>query len=169
MPFPVLVVDRHAAVQKVGQLGRAERLFDLDREQGLDLVEEEAAVAVGACDQRFARFTGHGKTALLDRLRAANQFFERGMVEPPKDQHLAAREKRRVELEARVLGGRSDQRHRAVLDIRQEAVLLRAVEAVHFVHEQQGVLAGLRHLPRFGKNLLEVGDSGKDRRDGDEP
>ena len=64
------------------------------------------------------------------------------MVEPAEDQHLAARQQRGVELEARILGRRADQGDRAVLDIRQEAVLLGAVEAVDLVHEQQGLLAG---------------------------
>ncbi|KKM84610.1 hypothetical protein LCGC14_1297350, partial [marine sediment metagenome] len=44
------------------------------------------------------------------------------------------------EREAGVLGGGAHQRHRAALDDGQEAVLLRAVEAVDLVHEQQGAL-----------------------------
>ena len=46
------------------------------------------------------------------------------MIEPAQDQHLAARQKRRVELEARVLSGRADEGDGAILDIGQEAVLL---------------------------------------------
>ena len=150
MALAVLVVDRDAAVEQVAELGRAERLVDLDREQGLDLVEQEAAVAVGAGDQRLARFGGDGQRPLLDRFGAADQLLERVMVEPAQDQHLAARQQRGVDLEARVLGRRADQGDGAVLDIGQEAVLLRAVEAVDLVHEQQGLLAGLapRSAPR---------------------
>jgi hypothetical protein len=52
-------------VKEVAELGRAERLFELDREQGLCLVEEEAAVAVGAGYQRFARFRGDRQLPVL--------------------------------------------------------------------------------------------------------
>ena len=168
MALAVLVVDRHAAVEQFGQLGRAERLGDLDREEGFGLVEQEAAVAVGAGDQRVARFRRDGQGAVLDRFGAADQLLECVMVEPPQDQHLAARQKRGVELEARVLGRRADQGDGAVLDIGQEAVLLGAVEAVDLVHEQQGLLSGAGGGLRLGEDLLEVGNAREDRRDGDE-
>src|SRR5207247_2643622 len=45
-------------------------------------------------------------------------------------------EKRRVDLEVRVLGGRADQRHEAVLDRVQDRVLLAFVEAVDLVDEE---------------------------------
>ena len=54
MALAVLVVDRDAALQQRGEPGGIERLVELDVEQGLGLVEEEAAVAVGAGDQRVA-------------------------------------------------------------------------------------------------------------------
>ena len=67
----------------------------LDREQGLDLVEEEAAVAVGAGDQRLARLGGDRQRPVLERLGAADQLVQRVMVEPAQDQHLAARQQAR--------------------------------------------------------------------------
>ena len=85
------------------------------------------------------------------------------MVEPPQDQHLAARQERGVDLEARIFGRRSDQRDGAVLDVGKEAVLLRAIEAMDLVHEQQGLLARAGGGARFGEYLLEIGDSRKDR------
>jgi hypothetical protein len=93
---------------------------------------------------------------------------ERALVQPVEDQHLAARQQRRVQLEARVFGRRTDQRDRAVLDIGKKAVLLRAIEAVDLVDEQQGALACARGGPGFGEHFLQVGDARKDRRDGDE-
>ena len=82
MALAVLVVDRHAAVQQLGELGGAERLGDLDREQSLGLVEQEAAVAVGAGDQRLARFGRDRQRTAFDCLGAADQLVERVMVEP---------------------------------------------------------------------------------------
>ena len=49
---------------------------------------------------------------------------------------LRAREQRRVHLEVRVLGRRADQRHEALLDAGQQRVLLRLVEAVDLVEEE---------------------------------
>ena len=168
MALAVLVVDRNAAVEQVGQLGRTERLDDLDRENVSTWFSRKrpspSALAISA--SRASWRTGSG--SFLDRLGAAYQLLERVVVEPPQDQYLAAREQGRIDLEARVLGRRADERDGAVLDIRQEAVLLGAVEAVDLVHEQQGLLSRLRRSPRLGENFLEVGDSGKDRGDGDE-
>ena len=58
-------------------------------------------------------------------------------------QHIDAgpRQQRVVDLEGRVLGRRADEDERAVLDVRQERVLLRLVEAVHLVEKQHGALA----------------------------
>ena len=142
MALAILVVDRHAAVQQLGSSAGPSGSSMLDREQGLDLVEQEAAVAVGAGDQRVARLLGDRKGTAFDRLGALDQLVERVVIEPAEDQHLAARQQRGVELEARVLGRRADQRDGAVLDIGQEAVLLGAIEAVDLVHEQQRLLAG---------------------------
>ena len=49
---------------------------------------------------------------------------------------LRAREQRRVDLEVRVLGRRADQRHEPLLDPGQQRVLLRLVEAVDLVEEE---------------------------------
>ena len=99
---------------------------------------------------------------------AADQLGQRVVVQPPEDQHLAAREERGIQFEARVLGRRADERDRAVLDIRQEAVLLRAVEAVDLVHEQQGALTGAGGGARFGEHLFQVGDAREDSGNSDE-
>ena len=56
---------------------------------------------------------------------------------------LRAREERRVHFEGRILGGRADEHDRARLDVREKRVLLRLVEAVDFVDEQDGAPAAL--------------------------
>src|SRR4029077_15494621 len=137
------------------KFSRAQRLFDLDRKKRLHLVEKEAAVAVGAGDERFARVGRDWKGSLLERLGAVNQFLERIVVETAKDEHLAARQEGSVDLETGVLGGRSDERHRSVFDIGKKTILLRAVEAMDLVHEQQCVSAGLCGDARLGEDLLE--------------
>ena len=68
---------------------------------------------------------------------------ERLLAERLEAEHLAAREQRRVDRERRVLGGGADQRDRARLDVGQEGVLLRLVEAVDLVDEEDGALAAV--------------------------
>ena len=81
----------------------------------------------------------------------------------------AAADQRLVDLEVGVLGGRADQDHRAVLDPRQQRVLLRLVEAVDLVHEEDGALAELAAaLLRVGDGGADVGHAGQHRVDGDE-
>ncbi|MNM87689.1 hypothetical protein D3C81_998780 [compost metagenome] len=84
--------------------------------------------------------------------------------------HAATRQQGRVQFEGRVFGGRTDKDDRAALDVRQEGILLRLVEAVYFVHEQHRATAvgetlcgGGQHLAHFrqagehGGNGLELG------------
>jgi hypothetical protein len=66
---------------------------------------------------------------------------ERRLVEAVEDQDLGAREEGGVQLEGRVLGGGPDQHDGAVLHVRQEAILLRLVEAVDLVDEEQRAAA----------------------------
>jgi hypothetical protein len=74
-----------------------------------------------------------------------------------------------VEFERRVLGGRADEHQRAVLDEWQERVLLRLVEAMHFVEEQHRRRAALApRRARLFDGLANVLDAGNDRRQRDE-
>ncbi len=69
---------------------------------------------------------------------------------------LRAREKRRVDLEVGVLGRRPDQRHQPLLDRGQQRVLLRLVEAMDLVEEED------RRLVRGPAALLGPLDHGAD-------
>ena len=67
-------------------------------------------------------------------------------------EHAGPRQQGGDHLERRVLRRRADEDHRAALDVRQERVLLRLVEAVNLVDEEQDRLAGATQL------VLRVGD-----------
>ena len=101
-------------------------------------------------------------SSALRRTRAPGHPFPA----PSARRHAGARQQRIVEFERRVLGGRTDKSDRAVLDKRQEGILLRFIEPVHFVEKQYrrspGLGAGLRHR---GANIL---DAGHHRRQSDE-
>jgi hypothetical protein len=105
------------------------------------------------------RGEGQGEAGLF--LGAAQQFAQGGRIEPVQDQHLRPAEQRGVEREAGVFGGGADQRDRAVFHHGQEAILLRAVEAVDLVHEQQGAPPGQRHGFGLGEDFLEIGHARK--------
>ncbi len=132
----VLVVDGDAAVQQGRHPRRIEWLVELDVVQRLDLIKEEAAVAVGAGNQSVARIPGQRDWPADLFLRPLDEGVERVFVEASQDQHLAARQERGIQLEAGVLGRRPDKGNGAVLDEGKEAILLRAIEAVDLVHEQ---------------------------------
>ena len=65
------------------------------------------------------------------------------LVERVEAEERRPAEQRRVHLEERVLGGGADQRDEAALDAGEERVLLRLVEAVHLVEEEDRALAAL--------------------------
>ena len=83
-------------------------------------------------------------------------------LEPP-DPH--PRQERGVDLEVRVLGGRPDERDGAVLDVREERVLLGLVEAVDLVEEEDGPRA-VEGEPvlGLGDRRADLGDARHDRR-----
>ena len=126
MPLAVLVVNRHAALQELAEFRRAERFGDSRGVERFGLIEQEAPVAIGACDQRLARLGSEGEGA-FQLLGLFEQPGEGRGIESVQDQHLRAAQKRGVEFEAGVLGGRADQCHHPAFDEGQKAILLRAV------------------------------------------
>src|ERR1035441_7746123 len=76
-------------------------------------------------------------------------------------QHIdaAAREQRRVDLKRRIFGGRADQANAAFLDVREEGILLRFVEAVNLVDEDDGPRAVLPGPVGVAHDLLDFLDA----------
>ena len=96
--------------------------------------------------------------------RALQQGADAGVGEPLEAEQAGARQQGRVHLEIGVLGRRADQDDRAVLDMRQQGVLLRLVPAVDLIDEQNGLLPVLlAPLPRPLDHLAHIGDAGGDR------
>ena len=79
--------------------------------------------------------------------RAPQDRDDRRRLERLEDVDLRAREQRRVHLERRVLGRRADEDDVAGLDARQEGVLLRLVEAVDLVDEEDRAAAAQAAAP----------------------
>ena len=79
-----------------------------------------------------------------------------GVVQLKTDRNVAvrtaaAREQRGVKREGRVLGGGPDERDGALLDMGQKRILLRLVETVDLIQEEDG--ASSREAPRTGCSL----------------
>ena len=173
-----LVVERLAALVETTQAPR-DRLLDergvdvLDArvERGdrelLDQVDEPAPVAVGVADQRVLCRGGDPRA----RHRGVHGAIEerRELVGRERLEHIdgRARQQRADHLERRVLRGRADERDHALLDERQEGVLLRLVEAVHLVDEQDRRAPRLRAHDLGARDgladLLHAGEHGGDR------
>src|SRR5262249_32599119 len=78
-----------------------------------------------------------------------------------EDIDSAARKQCAVDLERRILRGGADQPDIAALDVGQKRVLLGAVEAVDFVHEENGPRAVGAGLFRVRHDLLDLLDPGE--------
>ena len=122
----------------------------LGRERGRDLERRErvAGVALGPVDEvrrarrrRSSRCSSPRPRVVVGRARAASSARRSSAVERLEPEQRGAREQRTGEREERVLGGRADEHEQALLDVRQQRVLLGAVEAVHLVEEQDRALA----------------------------
>ena len=84
-----------------------------------------------------------------------------------EDDDLAPRQERAVQLERRVLRGRTDEDDVARLDVGKKHVLLRPIEAVDLVEEQDRALALARaRAPRVLEDLAHLLDPRGDRRVG---
>ena len=132
-------------------------------------VKRHPRVAAGARGDELERLLGDrrriGDPALGVRERALEELAHVLGLERMELIDLAARRERRVDLEVRVLGGRPDQGHEPLLDRGQQRVLLRLVEAVDLVQEEDRRLAG-RAAPLLGPrdHRPDLGTAGVDRR-----
>ena len=98
------------------------------------------------------------------RLGAFQQGFQRRVVEPAQHQYLRARQHGTIQLERRIFGGGADQDDGAVFHHGKKRILLAAVEAVDFVHEQQRALPHAAAQARGVEGFLEVGNARKHSR-----
>ena len=112
----------------------------------LERRERDPRVASGACGQELEgllRDLGRiGDAAFGIGERAAKQLADVLGHQRAELVQLHPAEQRGVHLEVGVLRRRPDQRHEPVLDSREQRVLLRLVEAVDLVEEEDRRLAG---------------------------
>ena len=91
------------------------------------------------------------------------------LLQRPERHHPGPAQERRVDLEARILGGGAEQGDGPALHVRQQRVLLRLVEAVDLVEEEHRALAVRpRALLGLRDRLADVLHPGRHRRHLDE-
>ena len=169
--FSALVEAAHAAGDRCLDESEVDvasaRVLRRDAEL-LDQIEQAPPVAVGVGNDRVACRRRKRGLRHRGRERTDQQLRQLIGVECLEHIHRCARQQRAVDLEGRVFGCRTDERHQPLLDIGQKRILLRLVEAVNFIDEKDGVAARLRKCRLgTGDRIADVLDSGQHRRQGD--
>ena len=129
-------------------------------------VEGFAGVAVRDLREVSQRdFSGlnfqEAQAAFRVRQRALQQAKQVRFRERSQFKDLRARDERRVDEEKWIVRGRADEPHDAALDIGQQHVLLRFVEAMDFVNEQDGRRADVfEAVGGGGEHAAHVGHVG---------
>lgn len=111
--------------------------------------------------RRFAGFHRQGQGTAQGVLGTLQQAFKRRIVQPAQHQDLTARQQRARQHEGRILRCGPNQNDRAILDKRQEGVLLATIEPMNFVHEQQCAFALLAPLRGF-EQAAQISHAGGD-------
>ena len=132
-----------------------------------------AGVAIcegGDAEQDVVRY-GDGvfaETVLLVGERATKEFDDLRRGERIEDVDLGAREERGDHFKGRVLSSGTDENNVARFDVREKGVLLGFIEAVNFVHKNDGAMAGAGFLFGDGHDFFNFFDAGEDGTEGNE-
>jgi hypothetical protein len=165
-----LVVELLAALVEAPQVLR-QRLLEKRRvdprgagiHQDLDGVQQPPRIAVGEADEAglgiFIEFY----------LGARKQLRQVVRIKRFQNINCGARQQSAIHLERGVLGRGADEREQATLDVGKKRVLLRLVEAVHLVDEEDGAPAArCKRVLGFLHRLADVLDAGEHGRERDE-
>ena len=142
---------------------RRQRRRDLERR------ERMAGVALGAIGQVHERVVVDPEVLIAETARLVGEraLQERAQVvdaEGFESEQRRAREERAGQREERVLGGGTDEDEQSFLDVGKQRVLLRAIEAVHLVEEEDGAPTLLTDAgPGTLRDLADILHPGGDR------
>ena len=132
-------------------------------------IQQLAGIPIGGPNIPLAYFRRHGEVASpVTAFRIVEGLIDDGLQvffrQRAQHIHAGAGQQSVVQLEGGILGGGSNEAESAILDMRQKGILLRLVETMHLVDEQQrapaefGLAApGLRYLLA---DLLDPGQHG---------
>ena len=166
----LLVVLQHALLHRIGGHFFVDVFFAVGGKlrRHFQRVVGAAAVAAGVAGHQLQRVVIRGdfhcaEAALLVLKRLAQQLRNRLVAQRLQYIHAAARKQCGDDFKRWILRGRANQPDRAPLHVRQKRILLRLVEAVNFVHEQNRARVHLRGLLGSGHHLLNLLDAAHHR------
>mmetsp|Transcript_121880 Transcript_121880/g.339758 ORF Transcript_121880/g.339758 Transcript_121880/m.339758 type:complete len:468 (+) Transcript_121880:133-1536(+) len=162
-----LVVAAQLLAQRPLQQGLVDGCPLGQRGRGVEGIQKPARVTVGIADQPLGGL-GRGRRHPELGRAALDQLAELVGVQALEHLHRGPRQQRRIDLEARVLGRRADEGEEPRLDVRQEGILLRLVEAVHLVDEHHRAPALRRGDLGALDRLADLLHAAEHRRDRDE-
>jgi len=171
------VVEQAAALHRLADVGQLDRPPPVrpwrERiERELERVQGDARITVGNGDEcvlriRCKRYLS-GEPALVGH-RAAHDRAHVVLRKRLQHVYARARQERGIHFERGVLRRSAEEGDVAVLDVRQNDVLLRLVEAMDLVDEQDGALVGqLPQLAGLLDDLAQLDDAAGYRGDRDE-
>ena len=156
------------------QVEPVELLLNGQTGRHLKAAERNPGVALGVLDQEVeTRLLGAqaepAQSALGVVQGAGQDGFQLIRAERLKHQHPGSGQERRDDLKRRIFGGGAQQDDQALLDVGQKCVLLGLVEAVDFIHKQDGRGAVLELLvASLVKDLTQLLDPRQHGRKGRE-
>src|SRR5262249_22711670 len=99
---------------------------------------------------------------------AAKEFDDLKHGERFEDVNFGAEKKKRDDLEERILRGRANEHNVAGFNMKKKNILLRFVEAMDLVNENDGAVTGAHFVFGRGHDVFYFFDAGKDRAERDE-
>ena len=167
-----LVETAQALRQRVVKEGRVDMHTLRGQRRGARLfeqVDQAARIAVSLRDQ--AQFGILGESQIRQRLAASALEKLRHLVIRQRLEHVhrGAREQGGIDFEGRIFGRRTDKGQQPTFNVRQKGILLRLVEAMDFVDEENRLPAVLRTRHLGARDCLaDVFDAGENGREGHE-
>ena len=170
--FAVLVVEGDVLLEAVGDVLVGDRHLAVGGpDDDFEDVEQLARVAAREAEQRagLRDFDPAFLEFRVGRQGTVEQCLQVLVFERLEDVDLAAAQQRRDHFERGVFGRRADEREDALLDGSQQRILLRFVETVDFVDEQQrGLLVEEPLLARRLDHLAHILHARRNGREGEE-
>ena len=165
MPVLALVIDRRAPLHDLLDRPGVEYLT-LSRcpPDFLGKRQRRSAIAIGHAHQYRPRLLVERQVISLSRLRTHQQRLDTVRPERMEGKHTRTRQKRGIELKRWVFCCRAHQNHCPVFHDGQKRVLLRPVETVNLIDEQQCLPTVRPSQPRRFEHFFQIGHTGEDCR-----
>ena len=156
MPVARLVVIRRPLGNRPRKRRRIQRLVSADAGDPFDEIEKRPSVAAGHIDQQTFCFRSQRQRNAEQTFRAHGKHLQILPIQRLEHHDLHSGQQRSIKLERRIFGRRADQNHRPLFDVGQKPVLLRFVETMYFIGEQNSPEASEPSVAGRSEDFLQV-------------